>query len=1252
MFMPSVAAGHFRAANGTNSKTQLYSAATTELSGFIGELDVNNKPLYTSINDDVAYLKQLSKDIDQLDVVDYLSNYQKAHYVDITRYVIITTIILISKMKKIPCDISYIRINNDTNDSYAPYRKVDDGFPGESTFATVLNDIAEYVDPALFSYDTTKTKQYRMLCVVRVNGTPVALYSSTHNHKFFPYKTILSSNEADVETLPGISMNNEGEWEFDLAQFQVDIDKLLSKDEKSILGALLNDYINNLAGNIEGFRAITQALELSVNPAVVAPLYDTMPLTVGIYIPRSADKNAYRAIRASKDLPDYSDTYSWAKVPVSKQEAINLGYDSSIDPFFAFGYSIPKCECNSVDGVNGLLMLHTNDLGVEYYYNNQLITSKGIPVAINSLTAPLKLEAKLKAEDGVSITIKDIPVKLIPTNYKIRFIEPNNLLIYSDHDVKIIHPFVDIYWCDVSELLPITRECIQSLKSLSYHIGKFNPIQEVDANNKKVLSCRVEVTITDSNNTEVLTMTHMYSKEHLQTANDEIALRSVNQSLQPYMPQLSIYPFVQFLSGADSVWNKYFVTALCVCDPEQTLYRYFDRLKFSYDDRSGNVQMMTFKRKPILDAGGSGDLGFKAEISCIPEFFYITASMSSDYELGVIQLPTPNTIPVDKSKEAIAGIDMGSRNSIIAMKYGNAIDYHFDSGEYIFTFCNSLTPFNPDAWTDVQRIFGVTNCEVDKNFLSAVLDYTDVPEKERKVPYLHGRIAADISSESYKRILDLARQIPSVNVKVGQTRVDAIGLHSNFKKALWAYGAGDTASGPVILFVNNLLHKIVLNAFSQGYGKITIRFTAPNEKCGNKLHDLWDKTIQGFVSEYGVGTGAEISSAIFQNTAPDGTQKNMSYMLESEALYHNIRNATGKKGVHEFTIVVDGGDSTFDVSLFRKVAGGDFSLSRMFSISYGGYRLIIQSVREIMSAKKDGTKEYTSTDFLPVWGSQEATGEMDKTDKKIILPLIASMAARPDAETIKRDGNGEEELLSFDINWNSDSVNEAIYKLVEEVSFNKENPLAQKIIELIRVKYLLLMNAIIETCIGLLPSEETGDHTITLSLYGGANSVLKLLYDGVNFANEFGDTVKKWLNHYYNPRRIDNVQVQYKVVREKTELVTGLVESSGAAKQEILKDSFSKIEPFDPSHYQKTIEFVFDSSSRIKNALEYSDMQINADLASSDPKEIHTNIVTSVKGRESLDDPYCSGFPEEVFERLYTLFRALEVYPYNDVTDN
>ena len=1247
MFMPSVAAGHFRAANGTNSKTQLYSAANTELSGFIGALDVNNKPLYTSINDDVAYLKQLSKDIEQLDVVDYLSNYQKAHYVDITRYVIITTIILISKMKKIPCDISYIRINNDSNDSYAPYRKVDDGFPGESTFATVLNDIAEYVDPALFSFDTTKTKQFRMLCVVRIKGTPVALYSSTHNHKFFPYKTILSSNEVDIDTLPGISMNNEGEWEFDFAQFQVDIDNMLSTDEKSILGALLNDYINNLAGNIEGFNAIIQALELSVNPAVAAPLYETIPLTVGIYIPRSADKNAYRTTKASKDLPDYSNTCSWPKVPVSKQEAINLGYDSSIDQFFAFGYSIPKCECNSVDGNNGLLMLHTSDLGIEYYYNGQLITSEGLPVKIASLTNPLKIEAKLVAEDGVAITIKNIPVKLIHTNYNIRFIEPNNLLIYNSHDVKTIHPFVDIYWCDVSELLPITRECIQSLKSLSYHVGKFNPIPIVDSNNKSVLSYRVEVTITDSNNTEVLTMSHMYSKEYLQTANDEITLPSVNQSLQPYMPQLSIYPFVRFLSGADSVWNKYFVTALCVCDPEQTLYRYFDRLKFSYDDQNGNAQQMKFERKPILDVGGSGDLGFKAQINCIPEFFYISANMSSDCELGAIQLPKPNTIPVDKSKEAIAGIDMGSRNSIIAMKYGTAIDYHFDSGEYIFTFCNSLTPFDDDAWPDVQRIFGVTNCEVDKNFLSAVLDYTDVPERERRVPYLHGRIAADISSESYKRILDLARQIPT---NIGQTRVDAIGLHSNFKKALWAYGAGETASGPVILFVNNLLHKIVLNAFSQGYGKITVRFTAPNEKCGNKLHDLWDRTIRNFVDEYGVGTGAEIKSANFQNTASDGTEKIMGYMLESEALYHNIRNATGRKGVHEFTIVVDGGDSTFDVSLFRKVAGGDFSLSRMFSISYGGYRLIIQSVREIMGAIKDGgTNKYTSIDFLPVWGSQDPTGEMDKADKKIIQPLIASMASRSDAETINKD---TKELLSFGIDWNSDSVNEAIYKLVEEVSFNKENPLANKIIELIRVKYLLLMNAIIETCIGLLPAEETGDRTITLSLYGGANSVLKLLYDGVNFANEFGDTVKKWIGHYHNPRQIENVQVQYKVVREKTELVTGLVESSGAAKQQILKDSFNKMKCFDPSHYQKTIDFVFDSSSEIKSALEYSDMQSNADLASSAPEDIHTNIVASVKGKESLDDPYCSGFPEEVFERLYTLFRALEVYPYNDVTNN
>ena len=381
-FMPQSVSGHFSNAAGSE-KNQLYTQME-QLEEYIGNLDVNNHPSYTSINEATAYLQYMDESINSLDVPSFMTGYQKEHYSDIVRYVVISGLIFLSGIRKdINCTISYVRLSSD---DFSPYRITNDGFPGETAFIAILNEWAEYIDPQLEAQDSTDASKIRMLAVISLNGIPVAYFSSDSARiMIYPFKTIVSNKKA-AENLPGIFVDQVGEWKCKLEHFisTVKADDYLTANQKNIIASYVNRLATKPYGN-KGFRALFTALGFSCNPGVV-PEYSSVPVKFSVYR-KSTEPLQHRPV-AFEELPNISsnrnaDLSKFLRVPMESNVATQIGYvrgSVSMDFYFAIGYPLPRCTIFADDETQWL-MVSTVSSTLSFKYNDTTVGENGIGIA-------------------------------------------------------------------------------------------------------------------------------------------------------------------------------------------------------------------------------------------------------------------------------------------------------------------------------------------------------------------------------------------------------------------------------------------------------------------------------------------------------------------------------------------------------------------------------------------------------------------------------------------------------------------------------------------------------------------------------------------------------------------------------------------------------------------------------------------------------------------------------------------------------
>ena len=1180
-FMPKSVPGNFDP-TGCVGNTHLFNSAfsLTRVGENISQLDPNLLSSYTAINESTAYLKFLTKQINSINVANFTINPNSSNHEYIIRYLMVTTFILISGFtNEIDCTVSYLRIGND---EHSPFRNTNT-YKGEPFFNEILNSWAEYLDPDLIAFDSNVITPIRMLQVVKINGTPVAYYTSKMGRiSFYPFNTIIS-NIGTVNGLTGVSVNQEtNEWEFDYKVFKGGVLNKLTPNQKNILAATFQKYAD-IPNDGNGFKLLLRELDLRV-PVGITPLDGAT--AIGSLLPLNINKYSDSSVNmVMQDFPHRDKFNDLLKVPYENVDA--HGITDRI--FYALGHTLPRCRVFTRNGTTWLMVAQVSE-NIKFIHevngNRTVINPDGIQWNM-PLNSPVNLDIEYVDVFGNCIPLGKYTMMDSGNGQTDRLFtwdEANQQLICACIPPQTINPFLEKFWDSVPEVIPVTRECIDLLEANNCHIDGYTRTGD------EVLF-RIVHNDTDAT---IEIVKRRYSP-------DEYVPREIIDGLNTIytiMPRLSVFPYCAFTYDGESVWNKYYFTAI---GEEEESYLYFKRIKLQYK-LPGNAEYidMVFDKKSLLDENKNTFVAYRAYMKSIPNRIFLKDENND--ELGVINVTLPKTIALDRNRRAIMGVDMGSRNSIVAYYRENSGEqpmYIYNRNNLVHNICNSYAPMSDDVWTELLNLHGLSAGKVENSFTSAVLDYMDEDAPFRTDPMVHGRIIADLSESSFKKIIKLAEQVETPTDS--NNKLEEIGYHSNFKRLLWDSSDVEGIGAHVALFVKNICYRLLLNALLQRCGRIELRYTAPNDQVGGILRQHWIDALSLAKEEF------EIPDTFFTNIAISN------FRLESVALYHHVQN-NPENLPYRYSIIIDGGDSTFDVSMIVKDSNDTPHLCQNFSIKYAGYNLLIKSIIDVAVSKN-----YSLADFVAMWVPRSGIRNTEEDNKKI-NDLMAS---------IVKDGV---------INWDSSkSVEDVVYKLIEKTPHGlcKNSDKAKDVISLIKLKYLLLLNAIIETCVDSIP-DDNSNQPVSVFLYGGANNMAKLLYDDkATIEKELGALMTTWLKRYENNSKTPSIDLRYKVNPNKTELVSGLVQTSTNTNK-IEKGAIdSKPQKYTQDTYDKIINSVFtkakdpefwDGNNFILNI---PDITRRAELIGSDPEEVMTQCKTMISGsfREKIDVPNRAVYP-------------------------
>lgn len=1189
-FMPKSVPGDFNPSD-TTGYTHLFNSASslTQISKKVGELDPNMLSSYTAINETTAYLKFMTKLINELNPSTFIVNPNSPQHEYIIKYLMISTFILISGMTEgISCEVSYLRVDED---EYSPFRNLGK-YKGEPFFKEILSSWAEYLDPTLISFDSNAITPTRMLCVVKINSVPVAYYTSHQNRiAFYPFNTIVSSPNA-ASSLVGVSVNSEtNEWEFNYNEFKGNILTKLSQNQRTILAAVFQNYAN-IPKDGNGFRLLMKELELKV-PVGIDPLNGDDSL--GVLLPlRISSYTKPKVNMFLQDFPHEDKLTDLLKTP--RERKGDSGISDSI--FYALGYTLPRCRVFSRNATTWLMVAQVAD-NINFVYcngdNKTLVGPEGIRWE-QAPNLPVILDIEYTDANGKIIPLGSYTM-ITETgdrrNDKLfTWDEANLQLICACIPPKTINPFLNKYW-NIPEVMPITRECIELLEENHCHIADYTATQE-----------RVSFKIVDDNNVTLERVARNYAEQDLIPSE----LKDDMNTIYTIMPRLSIFPYCQFTYNGSSVWNKYYFTAIA---EDADSYLFFKTIKLQYKSSDdGNYKDMAFIKKSLLDSDKNTFIAYRCSMKFIPRQIFIIDENAQ--ELGVISIGLPRSIALDPNKKAIMGVDMGSRNSIVAYYQDNSRNeplYIYNYADLIYDVCSSYAPMAAEEWDELLNLHGLSGGLVQNTFTSAVLDYMDEDAPSRTDPMIHGRIIADLSESSFKKIIKRAEQITTPiddNNKLGE-----IGYHSNFKRTLWDSNDIVGVAPHVALFVKNLCYRLLLNAFKQCCGKVELRFTAPNDQVGSILRQHWTDALDLAKDEFGI---------------PDTLFTNLSvanYKLESVALYHHVKN-NPRSLPYRYSVIIDGGDSTFDVSMIVKDPTGIPHLCQKFSIKYAGYNLLVRSIIDVAMKKR-----YTVSDFQSMWIPRSGIrnrNEEAAAIKDLMDPILT---------------NGE-------INWDSTkSVEDVVYKLIEKTPLGlcTTSDKAKEVVAIIKLKYLLLLNAIIQTCIDSIP-DDNSDQPVSVFLYGGANNIAKMLYGSpADVERELGRQMTGWLKRFENNSNTPSIDLNYKVNPDKTELVKGLVQSDYIANNDEVAAKDASPTAFTQEIYDGIISGVFGEkpSSEFMNGdkciLDIPGITRRAELIGSSPEVIITQCRAMISGafEEQVDIPNRAVYP--LATMLYAIWK-------------
>lgn len=532
-----------------------------------------------------------------------------------------------------------------------------------------------------------------------------------------------------------------------------------------------------------------------------------------------------------------------------------------------------------------------------------------------------------------------------------------------------------------------------------------------------------------------------------------------------------------------SIWQKYtiFATgseALKMHDPASAVSKFTDYFEV-YTDIPGAVSITFTDRKIVKGESCSesqyGELDHPTKYL---KFKYKETLTAVPTYVGCLSPDWSTAKSLIEGRDAVAAMDMGCRNSIVAQRISG-----INGTQFVYRSPNLLLQF---------ASFDKGNNSAESNSLMTELQMLGdgtLTDKYTSAVYLkHGITSSnvfvdgntvDINNEAIYQSASM-----STDFKADGKRELLKTLHNAIPVAL---------SPDLHILMSQALLFSLICAFDNNASQLTWKYSAPNRGSLSYLQQRWSAIVNAINQCVSNVLGAAVS------LTPNG-------ILEGEALFSYIISQRGMQ-VWQRTLIVDGGDGTFDSLLldYDQQQQGYRTVSQ-FSLDFAGNNILLQSALDIINAYyvAEQPEDVSESDFVAQLIKRRDLAQRNQELR--VEPDIAALLR------ISGDAGADTNIQETD-----DSIVHRIYKLIEFEGrgFKK----AQEIKNLLTItddsrvvafyrmivfKYVMLLHAIYAYYCPQLELSGSG-----LQFYGGTNELLHSVFD-----NPKSDIVKL-MNTWY-----------------------------------------------------------------------------------------------------------------------------------------
>ena len=542
----------------------------------------------------------------------------------------------------------------------------------------------------------------------------------------------------------------------------------------------------------------------------------------------------------------------------------------------------------------------------------EILNSLGVrgqtPVTFRTLGGDFFVVDSMVLSEEASTNITDVP------GYSVELISEESF--FSTRIVETIGEQIgDLYWeqnengyCTGTgtegkrptlTLLPISKEGIEFLQKPEVRLTSVR-MNKRDGG----IQAHMEVTIDGKEN--------FYGKQY----TEETILKIGN------FPVLSLWPNQRFTNEGAEAWHNYYLAA-ARNEGIKSADKMFKFLTFDQLDGRGTIEADNCEEKHKINFAGKN-----CKISRFKEFPEYVHYCCGGVDCGCVYIKKPEPIPLNAGTVAEAAIDYGTSNTVCVLAVnGRKVPVNNFFGKEDVRDLSKYEQKLEEDYKELHKALWLSTDNTPMTKIKTVVMRYNVDDKgERALSETDGIVDGRMLVVDKNVLGSLYSTKTHSFISAVYTNTKFAGIYADDQQARADAGAACLAEQELVL-------RCALEAMKQRAGRLTLRFSYPDQRLKANLSKYWmrsteyaqNATFEGFIPSYQEMMEAEAAARFYINRMPDG---------------FGAYSGTAPAG--DFAVVDIGGGTT-DISLWV-ASGNGVEAKKLDSLRYAGNELISASL--------------------------------------------------------------------------------------------------------------------------------------------------------------------------------------------------------------------------------------------------------------------------------------------------------------------